>query len=1344
LFLFLFLLFFSNLPAFCRKMALQNYNLTWSDSLIERVETHLRDIHSALLQHYESRGYETAVEGRQAVVEGNGDDEGAGAAAVDAVSPAGSFLLRTCVYDTPFPELHAQRGVGADLVLSIPSSRCSAADLQEGLYLERRQAFLEEIHAYLSQLISGATMRAATAASSSPAGGSDSDSDMDDESEDSKEEAALSSRKKRTTPTKTSKKTKTTAANLAAAARLSRMEVCVAPIHGCYALEGKNILRLRFRRRVQPVAAADAAVAPLYETFLVNLHFRPAVFSGRTVNAAAVRKHPYYCYSILEDYLMPHYLKKLHEVCVASASVRRAIVVLKCWAHHTGLMSAASGHPEGLNGFVVSAMVLRLLERGILSASMSLDNMVRAVWVQLSRGFFVPAADATRATTKVPLAEEQGEVAVLRFTGEVHNILFHTSAAFFHHVIRPAAEEALQHPFAMEVVDRVAFQPLPLRYDVALTVRLHAEPPSLTSAADASSSSTSPSAVAVAAAAERCEAAVRKSGLWRAPRVAAMAEPLRVLREALGVRASFVTAWQTDDDHLQVVVQLSSEAEGRNRLTRGPAIEDAAAVKRFNAFWGADLTSTRQFSDGAIYRCVLWTFPEDHGTHTTIALSASAVLRRVVEFALRKHVAPHAEVGVLLGGLEGFLAERIGAEWRDAAPLMQRSLLDATKAVQYMLQALPHGSVPCRITSFDVIAASERHTEVFPVRPHLALTYTTDDLQDPCFAGLSTAATIEPIHCVLSIDDNRKIPDTMEAIAMMKGAIAAQLAKTLQAHFGATTSVKEDKEGNNRKVPGKKTARSTSGGVKVDGEIVKGAIRTQCTNQSVDVIYRGYLFRIYIAHYREVSLLRALQRETEANVLEMKLYWTAQHAKFLKTIAFGHHSYSHAVRLAKRWMSAMYLYEFVQPEAVELLVANAYLQPSNTPKTPAGGFLRFVQLLATHDWSTPLVLPFTDDESDKTAVAAAALVRKLGEQQGMFIATPYAPAASPFTVLTPRPMIMGRLVQLAQSVVAVLLRHLEGRNATEGEVEAFTSNPSAFDFAVKFHPRLILQPDRALHPDTPGSSFSTHSAFLNKEGVHSSRSGEEPSATEEEGDGATTTAAAAAAASSLVRIWQLDELDAATSSREYINQLVEREPAAHAVRIVRAALRERGMMFYDALAPSHLYVVGISTQRQLSKSQQLHTAVVQVARGALLPAPASAFIAETVPRGRGTAASASTGGQNHRDDCGCGGHHRHRPQNNKATHDHAHSRKRISARKLGKDGEKKHARAKTAQVSSPQQELRKRSRSSSSTSGDDAPPAVSVAITQKSSAKPTTPDAKPHTPASKLQKTSKTSKKIRK
>lgn len=1179
-------------------MSLQDYSLTWTDKLVEQVETHLRDVRSAILQFYEREGYDTGVAVRAAKEADNGEAAGsgelpahsassAGDSTEDVVSPGGSFLLRTCVRQVPFPDVHAERGVGADLVVTIPEAKCNAVDLQDGRYLHCRHQFLKEVAGYLRQIAAGAAKKSAGSA----AHHHDSDGDEDD--------AHTSSRQ--------------AAVNVAAASRLGRMEVELVNLHGCYANAEKKVIRLRFRRR------NARASAPAYETFQVYVHFRPAFHSARVTSAAATRKHPFYSYSILEDYLIPAHLKRLHEMCVASTGLRRAVVILKCWAHHVGLMSAASGHPEGLNGFILSAMVLRLLEEGIVSTTMSDDNAVRAVWVQLSRGYFTPTTSSGSSGLAIPVAEERGEVAVLRLQGEVMNVLFRSSATFFRQVVQRAAEEALQCARAADVFNQTAFQPLQLRHDVALTIHTQ----SLTRRAGGrhaeSSDDDDDGGDGAAAGDETCtdnvdrSVAVKRVTTTTPSRAEAVQVVQRTLDTALRNRASYLTVWCTAPGVMQVAVQLSSEADGRNRLTRGPPIEEADAVAAFNEFWGSSITSTRQYPDGAIYRCVLWSFPEDVGAHTTLALSASTVTRRVVEYALRKHVDAQAVVSVLLGGLEGFLVERVGAEWRDAALLMQKSLMDAVKAVQKMLADLPRTALPCKITGFDVISQSERMTEVFPVRPHLALTNTTDNLNSDAFIGLSTAPTIEPIHCVLTIDDNHKIPDTMDAIAVMRGAICAQLAKYIQSHHGGG---------------------GAAGAKKADPASSNAKVVSFCTSHSVDIIHSGFLFRIYVAHYREVSLLRALKKDREADVLEQKLFWSVQHAKFLRTIAYGHPSYSNAVRLAKRWVSAMMLYEFVLPETVELLVANAYLGSSGVPKTAASGFLRFVQLLATYDWSAPLVLPFSDDSPE--AAAAASLVRKLQDQQALFIATPYAPTESPFTAITPRPMVMHRLVQLAKGVVQLLLRHLEchgecdasaddgdnaalersARSIAAVESAVFRSNPDAFDFGMALHPQLILQPDRALQPphvlptqqhQQPAYASTTLSMVGG-------------------GAGGTATGDAAAmmsASTAALRIWQLDELDG-PSSREYVTQLAEREPAAHAVRTVRAALQNQGMVFYDAVAPRMIYVVGVTAQPVPKLSQQMHETILRVSRGALLPAPASAFKTSTESRSHSAAKAATT------------------------------------------------------------------------------------------------------------------------
>ena len=66
-----------------------------------------------------------------------------------------------------------------------------------------------------------------------------------------------------------------------------------------------------------------------------------------------------------------------------------------------------------------------------------------------------------------------------------------------------------------------------------------------------------------------------------------------------------------------------------------------------------------------------------------------------------------------------------------------------------------------------------------------------------------------------------------------------------------------------------------------------------------------------------------------------------------------HPSSGPAVRLARRWTAAHMLSDALPAEAVELLVASAYADPAPlvSPATVVSGFIRFLRLLASHDWA---------------------------------------------------------------------------------------------------------------------------------------------------------------------------------------------------------------------------------------------------------------------------------------------------------------------------------------------------------------------------------------------------------
>ncbi|CCW69146.1 unnamed protein product [Phytomonas sp. Hart1] len=1234
-------------------MSLQRYSIAWTDKLIQRTEAHLQDIHSAIHQYYKQEGYPTrvplhhsapsklddAAPNKEAETEGSYKElsqvTGSGISSTsqpseNVVSLVGSFPLRISAYHTPFSELNAAGGnVGVDLVVTMPASKCSQANLQNGDYLNRRASFLKELGDYFEKLAEEASVKLK--------GTKRTKSHVEGEQIAEEGEDKHASRN----------------AEHDALERFSRMKVTYAPMHGCYSYGAeKQIIQLRFLRRSAAVedfnpsstTSTPFSSSPLhkngiYEVFHINLHLRCAFSSGRVMGAVGIHKHPYFSHLVLEDYMMPHYLRKIHTLCVNCGGLRRAIVMLKCWAHHTGLMASSSGHPEGLNGFVLAAMVLHLLDEGILLPNMTEENATRTVWVRITHGYFTsPSAESATIPVK-PSAEERGEVAVLRLKGEMMNLLFRTSLNFFKTVVEQAAKDALGHRSAFDIFTQHPFQSLHLRHDVALIA--HGAWASNDTSTDDETKANPDNSTNKRTDNKKYEDndrntndinksindRIKKASVYFSPSIAKPNAVRDVIQKAMGNRIHHVLVWMTSPNDMQVAAQLVNESEGRSRLTRGPPIEDAEAVADFNAFWGTNITSTRQFPDGGIYRCVLWHLAEDEGiglsgnpasSRAITPLSASLVLRHVVQYALRKHIEPNTTVSVLFGGFDDFLTERIGAEWRDALPLMQGSLYQASQDIQQMVSELPKSVLPCKITDFSFVAASERNTEVFPARPHLALTYTSDyhnpgatnhesssktEYPDERYVGICTAPSIDPIYSILSIDDKGKIPDTIEAIEMMRGAICAQLAKFFNQHFRHGISSTSDKSA--------LTSDFVSSSAKDDGSSNQPhtshpAVLAFATKQSVDIIYKGYFFRIFISHYREVSLLRALQRDAEANMLERKFFWTPQHAKYLSSIVYGHQSYAKATRLAKRWLSAMLMYEFVLPEAVELLVAHAYLSENvhTVPKTATLGFLRFIQLLATHDWTTPLVLPFTDES--KTAAAAAELVRELGPQQAMYIATPYAPTTSPFTLNTPRPMIMSRLVQLANRALSLIMGWLLCSDGSGGRIQdiesgIFHTSTLVFDFCVRLHPQLILHPDRALwqpgYGEFPQSQVSVEANNLLMGPVS------------EEGlfDVSNTT---------VRRISMLDELKDKESMRKYILALTERDPAAHAVQTIRTTLRDQAMVFYDALSPLFVYIVAITGSHALKHSQAMHETVVRVCRGAVLAVPAAAaFNRITTARG---------------------------------------------------------------------------------------------------------------------------------
>lgn len=99
----------------------------------------------------------------------------------------------------------------------------------------------------------------------------------------------------------------------------------------------------------------------------------------------------------------------------------------------------------------------------------------------------------------------------------------------------------------------------------------------------------------------------------------------------------------------------------------------------------------------------------------------------------------------------------------------------------------------------------------------------------------------------------------------------------------------------------------------------------------------------------------------------------AMHHSLIHAVHTRHPSASSVVRLAHRWVASHMLSDMLSIEVIELMVAKIYTESSSAsmeeknsksnkskktilavdapPSTVVSGFLKFLQLLSTHDWA---------------------------------------------------------------------------------------------------------------------------------------------------------------------------------------------------------------------------------------------------------------------------------------------------------------------------------------------------------------------------------------------------------
>jgi hypothetical protein len=820
----------------------------------------------------------------------------------------------------------------------------------------------------------------------------------------------------------------------------------------------------------------------------VVLHFRPR-HAGSVNSAKGVQRDRDYSASVVEDVALPRFAARLAELAQRCPQFNEAVLTLRVWALSHGLVpadslaeagSVAALIADGLNLFALcSAVLLRLYEDGTINSGSTSDVMLRAAWVLLSR------MDLNWPELIVP--------------SEPHLNVWHRVGLGAVAGVRRAATHALTTGANSDGVTTDGIDMLE-RLDIAVRVGCK------TRGAHIALDKFGTDAATAAAA-------------FRATLVTALGE------RAASVYVSFIRvnvpgAAATYD--VLVGLEWSEEAQARSRLFRGPPLEDTAGCAAFDALWGKGKAASRQFNEGGIFRCVMW--PAVHAD----ALSEFAdpahtprMAAQVVEWLLSVHVGAITQPACAIAGTEALAmlqeADATGV-MADAEPSVVTLRAKAAEETKELVMAAASDSLPSGVSAIDFVSPSARGTDAFGVVPHMALLGAA--AKRP--AVVSTSGSVTPVFAVITIEDKRRrVPDQLDAIRAMKGAVVGQLVKTLES---------------------------------------KPAVRALVTGTAdplgpfLDVVHAasGVLFRFTISHFREISLLRSMGREGPANALERAQCWSAQHAQYIHNCFNETPVMVGAVRLMRRWVSAMGMADYLTPEAVELIVVAAFSRRTRAGRSAvqsaAAGFLAALRLLATFPFAEhPLLLPLCDPTVPS---ATWAKIRKEAAADcegaphlmpGMFIAAPYCAAErSPFTDGTPRRGVLARLQACADAALRACRQcaHTAASAADWSAVVAgaFTTAADCFDVVVPLTEAAAnLSARRAISCTPPVAQLRRVPC------VH----------------GLTD-----AAASTLVAA------------------LAERDPVAAAVRAVRRELREACMVFVDDVAPASIGVVILGHRKQ--------------------------------------------------------------------------------------------------------------------------------------------------------------------
>ncbi|XP_076640818.1 nucleolar protein 6 Mat89Ba [Halictus rubicundus] len=720
-------------------------------------------------------------------------------------------------------------------------------------------------------------------------------------------------------------------------------------------------------------------------------------------------------------------------------NLRDGIILLKIWLAQRELMNGF----EGFSGHIITMFVLYLLSIQKLNTFMSSYQIVRNVWHQLVQVSWhktgITMSQDKDIKDRVLIYKNYYDCVFLDSTG-YHNIAAYLPKSTFFWIQREA-ELCLHH---LDSAHADSFQSLFMRkvpfykaFDHFICVK------------DT----------------QRVEKVVNtfsrsnyKLDYGPNHRSQAIIIIYNILKRGLTNRVHHIcvlpkefTEWEctknSSDNIGEIFIGLELNPEFCfNIVDKGPEANLPKAAK-FRKFWG-QRSELRRFKDGSIQEAVVWS------SGKTIS-GKRIICKKIADFLLKKKL--HFKKNHFT-----YIAD----EMEDVLKLKKVQIThfmygtgeEATLKVINVLNSLEKelmnlSDIPLSIHGVQGSSAVFRYADVFPPiatvhRPDKRLIKQSKNCLILSENVTTAPKYVTPLDVCLQLSMSGKWPDELEAFRNTKAAFNIQIAECLRKQY---------------------------------------MLRVNANYSHIDVYKEGFVFRLRIAHQKEISCLKQQMTEDgikqyidndESVELESRLFELPKLTSALHGLHVQQPSFGTTCCLMKRWLSAQLLDDFHIPDIViELLVASMYLTPApyRPPQMPQVAFLRMLEIFARGHWNTdPVIVNFNDEMTKEEIVAVETLFgSSRSSLPPLFISTPYDQQRSLWTRKAPSTLVLNRITALAKQSLKLIEDQMSAKILLDVK-PLFRPPLTEYDCLIHLKPVMVPRRRQAIDISEEYSLFDVH------------------------------------------------------------------------------------------------------------------------------------------------------------------------------------------------------------------------------------------------------------------------------